>query len=82
MKRVLLLVAAASLAAATTSAGYARGGGASGLRPERRSAPTDQLPDTPEPLVTHRAICSERTAACVAIQALRALLPDIGLRII
>jgi hypothetical protein len=53
-----------------------------GLRPERPSAPAGLLPDIPEPLVSHRAICSERTAAWVVIPAPRALLQDIGLCII
>ena len=53
-----------------------------GSRPEHPSARADLLPDIPVPLVSHQAICSERTAVCAVIQALRALPPDIALCII
>ena len=52
-----------------------------GLHPEHPSARADLLPDIRVPLISHRAICSERTAACAAIQALRALPLDIDSRI-
>jgi hypothetical protein len=52
-----------------------------GLHPEHPSARPGLLPDIRGPLVSHRAICSERTGACAAIQALRALPLDIDSRI-
>jgi hypothetical protein len=53
-----------------------------GLRPAHPSTPAGLLPVIPEPLVSLRVICSERTAASAVIPALPALLPDIGLRIL
>jgi hypothetical protein len=77
MTKVLLVVVAASLVVATASASYARGGGASGFAPGTSFHSTDQLPEVRVPLVLHLAICSGRMAACAAIQARRALPPDI-----